>query len=392
MASNIDTEGAEIDLSQSTLEDLGVPVVEKSKKDLRVAARELVQKVRAMVQAAGKMKANEKEVVSSHLDELYELFVQQALELASAKTNMENMALKIAENESEKRTYAAAAQRAAASVQKADGETSRRPTGQKGKIRTAGPTTDHVLFIHSVDKAEDVRSLDKRVTKEIDPKALKVDVSGKKPMSSGGLLVRLSSKQDVETLEKAIRENERLKETVKCSAPKLRSPRIIVYDIPTDIEGTDVIGAAVEQAGLKEGSVSIKFPIKGKDLNHWVLECNSESFVALIKLRRLTLGWTKAKISEHLRPTQCFKCGQYGHISKVCPNKEVCLECGTPRKDNEKKCKNPHCGEKRCLNCKLVNKQFPAEQRVKINHSALNPQCPTRALEKSRMRKRTDYG
>lgn len=69
---------------------------------------------------------------------------------------------------------------------------------------------------------------------------------------------------DVEVLENTIRENEVLRETVQATAPNLRNPRIIAYDILNDVNGTDVVKAACEQANVRADTVSVKFPIHRK--------------------------------------------------------------------------------------------------------------------------------
>lgn len=115
--------------------------------------------------------------------------------------------------------------------------------------------------------------------------------------SPGGLLVHLSSNKDAEILVQAVQENERLKHTVKCTVPKFRSPRIIAYVISNEVEGADVVEAAVKQSGVEVGSV--KFLIRSRDLTNWVLEVTPKAFYALINLSRLVIGWTSSKLAEH---------------------------------------------------------------------------------------------
>lgn len=64
-------------------------------------------------------------------------------------------------------------------------QNSKRLDGKREKTCVAGPTTYHVLLIHSVCKQEDARSLEKRVTEAISPKDIKVVVAGKRPFVLG---------------------------------------------------------------------------------------------------------------------------------------------------------------------------------------------------------------
>lgn len=84
----------------------------------------------------------------------------------------------------------------------------------------------------------------------------------------------MSNTGDRRRKQQAIKYNEALKEVVKNTVQKLRNPRMITYDIPIDVPGTKVIKAACEQANVEGGSVTVKFPIKGKETTHCVLEAN----------------------------------------------------------------------------------------------------------------------
>lgn len=72
--------------------------------------------------------------------------------------------------------------------------------------------------------------------------------------------MRLNSKKDAEILEKSVMEVEGLRETVQCTIPRLRSPRIVVFDVPSDIQGSEVIAAATVQASMEVGSMSRTLP------------------------------------------------------------------------------------------------------------------------------------
>lgn len=85
-------EGVSDLLNKSTLYDLSVVVDEDVKKNKRVAARYILNKVKVMIQ--GNPNKNEKDVIGTHLDELYELFVQHALDLAVAKVEIDNLILR----------------------------------------------------------------------------------------------------------------------------------------------------------------------------------------------------------------------------------------------------------------------------------------------------------
>lgn len=159
----------------------------------------------------------------------------------------------------------------------------------------------------------------------------------------------------------------------------------MAYDVPTDVQGTDVIKAACKQARVDEDLVMVKFHIKGKETTHWVLTVNPKLFHALIGLKQLVVGWSRVKLAEHTRPTQCYNCSRYGHISSHCKNGETCLDCG-----KEKHQRN--CNVKRCNNSVHVNQFYPPSQKASVDHLSLNTKCPTRLLEVGKLKRMIKYG
>lgn len=71
------------EMNQPTLSDLGVLAEDsEGKQDKRLLARNLITKVQTMV--LGKQTKPEKEVINSHLEEVYELLIKQVIELVVA--------------------------------------------------------------------------------------------------------------------------------------------------------------------------------------------------------------------------------------------------------------------------------------------------------------------
>lgn len=65
-------------------------------------------------------------------------------------------------------------------------------------------------------------------------------------------------------------------------------------------------------------------------------------------------------------PLKCHNCFQFGHLSKFCKNKKLCINCGNiDHLEEDETCENPQT----CNNCK-VNKLS------ETNHSVNNKRCP----------------
>ena len=68
------------------------------------------------------------------------------------------------------------------------------------------------------------------------------------------------------------------------------------------------------------------------------------------------------------KPTQCFKCGKYGHTATFCRNESRCLTCGGKSHEGD------YGARKACLNCKGA-------------HSAYSPVCQVLKAEKERVKR-----
>lgn len=213
-------------------------------------------------------------MTGEQLGEVYELIAKQALELERAKRNVENLTFQFNEckEKLEKRakSYVGAIRTPTQKGGTGDGRELKSQRGRKGKIRT--------LWIYDWYKRFSLRHS-------------KLRSGGEEACITYRELVRLAAKTDVKFLEQAIKENEALKDI-----SKLRNPQVIAYNVPNDAQETDVIKAACEQAKVDEGSMMVKFPLKGKETTHWVLEANPKTFPVLIGLKQLIVGWSMVKL------------------------------------------------------------------------------------------------
>ncbi|KFM71872.1 Hypothetical protein in type I retrotransposable element R1DM, partial [Stegodyphus mimosarum] len=105
-----------------------------------------------------------------------------------------------------------------------------------------------------------------------------------------------------------------------------------------------------------------------------------------MKTRKIFLNWERFSLKEYLRPTQCYRCCQFRHISKQCRTEEACGHCGEIG-HTHKQCDN---NIQRCINC--AERNLNSEYQVDDNHSSFSKDCPSRQLELEELQKHINYG
>lgn len=93
---------------------------------------------------------------------------------------------------------------------------------------------------------------------------------------------------------------------------------------------------------------------------------NANVAIPVLKQGTITVGWSRCRITQDVRPTRCYRCLGYGHRSATCKNTDradCCLRCGE-RGHKAKGC----VAAPKCLIC---------SSEVDRNHSTGSFACPT---------------
>lgn len=163
-------------------------------------------------------------------------------------------------------------------------------------------------------------------------------------------------------------------------------PKMIVYNVTQELEDEELANYITAQNGIgEEGEVKILFKMKANRGNNILFSCHHSAFNKLLKTGRVCINWERHNVREFLRPIQCFKCFNFGHLAKNCRRQAICSNCGS----NEHK--NDVCtSETKCVNCVLNNTRFGT--KFNTEHHVGDRECCVYIMEINQLRPRIDYG
>lgn len=256
----------------------------------------------------------------------------------------------------------------------------------KKKVETA-----HVITVYPKEEdgetdSETTRNL---LLTTIKPRMLKIGITRISKVRNGGVAIESAKKEDIEKLKAEVESNNILKTKLNVKVPTRRLPRILIRDIAEEINKENLQEALVEQNEVftTDSKVEPLFNFKGKrNTQSWVVALDPDAFRKVMKSGKVNIGWTSCRISEHLRPLQCYNCLRLGHVAAQCENYRACGKCG--EKDHDKiTCK---ATKSSCINCHFANDQFG--QKLYTDHSPMDPRCPSLQRAIANLKKKIDYG
>lgn len=227
--------------------------------------------------------------------------------------------------------------------------------------------------------SDDVR---KTLQKAVNPADGKVRIKTVKLLRDKGVLLILDKNED----PKVIIEDENLsKAGLSAHVKERNNPKMIIRNVCNDLTSEEVKNLAKTQNHNIEIECIGKTGIKDKDTVDWVIEVTPQYRKLIMSRRSLYIGWSSCPVSDYTRPTRCFKCQMYGHISKYCNEAEdTCSHCAD-KGHAFKACPNKDVSQKVCGNCKHW-------KRANINHSVNSSSCPGLELARKKIKTNTNYG
>lgn len=229
------------------------------------------------------------------------------------------------------------------------------------------------VLIYPNENCTEIKSSEetKNVLTKMNPKSLGIKADNIIKIRNNGLLVESSDRSIL-----SLANNEEVKKSnLTVRVPNVIWPRIIVYDVPTDVEKDDLLNEIVadipEEMDI-DGDLfkqAFKFGKKQGPSCHWVVELHPKARSSLISAGKVRVGWKSCYLSDFIRITRCFKCQRFGHVASKCEQEQVCAVCTNVEHDTQVCPHKESVDKHRCINCIRAKKRD-------ILHRASSDVCP----------------
>jgi len=205
----------------------------------------------------------------------------------------------------------------------------------------------------TLQTSDDVRNKVKEIIK---PSESNIKIHSIRDSGQKGIKITLDKDTDISMFTSNVN---LVNEGLKAAEPEKRLPRIIIFDVSSNLSANEMIHCLAAQNNLAKESFTNPFihGAKDKAMCNWVVDVKPDILTAILKKGKVYIDWLRCRVKEFVIPTRCFKCQGYGHISKYCrQGSDTCSHCsktGHGHKDCPDKDK-PMC----CVNCKKMGKPF----------------------------------
>ena len=350
-------------------------------KDLE-KARIALEGIRAMVKEAytvgGRMKKDIVNCIEEQIRTLDNCLTRTALRNAALKGKLE-----ATDARDNKQTYSSVLvnQPAKARIPAVKGQAGRKTVPIKRHCVLIKPTEGKDLG------GTTVRDL---VVKAINPVKERMHINSLKKLRDGTVALEVPTRSDLDK----VTNNVQLKEAgLKVTIPTIRRPRIIVYDMPSDLDedrgkeaiyeqNIDVFEDLTKADFLDQAKLVFKTGRRDGPEANWIMEVTSTVRNKLRTTEKLYILTRRCKILDYVALSRCFNCQRYGHIAKYCKNaKPTCAHCAEEG-HTIKECRKTTKAQK-CAACRAVGR--PHDHKADKN-------CPTYLLALEAYKGTVDYG
>lgn len=221
----------------------------------------------------------------------------------------------------------------------------------------------------------------------VDPNNLQIGVRSVKTVSNGGVVIKCTTRREVDSLRQAAEVG--LGDGYTVQALNLRSPRMKIVNYRGDRSEQEIEQCIRRQNSWIsiEDELSVKYIRKSRDgsTSTVFMQVSPSVFKKAMKMKRVFIDWDSCPIFEDLSVVRCFNCQGYFHKSTSCRKEKVCGKC--TEQHETKQCR---AQIERCVNCVLANDRF--KMQYATNHLTSDPSCSCTKYHTEVLRSRVNYG
>lgn len=245
---------------------------------------------------------------------------------------------------------------------------------------------DPVVVIVPKD-VEQKSSVTKKLIKDkIDP--ADNNVSGIRSGANGSVVVECKSKAATEQFkEQAV---SKLGDQYLIKLPEQRKPKLKIINIHEKLSDEVIVANIKKQNEFINPEADIKVvkineTKRGRYTDYAIIiETDSKTFADIVSREKLSIGWDKCKVFEHIQVYRCYKCLGFNHQAKDCKSTKKCKWCSEEHKEED--CKSD---VQKCVNCVWANKNLKLD--LDVNHHAYSKDCEVLANKIDRERKKINF-
>ena len=187
-----------------------------------------------------------------------------------------------------------------------------------------------------------------------------------------GLLIETQNKKEIDALSKTI--NEVCSEELEASTPRRRNPRLIVYNVPDEVNienAKELIMKQNSELCIEKEDITPRYLFKDKrKANNLVIEVNSSTRKKFLG-KKMKLGWNMCSVDDYIRINRCYNCSKFNHRTQACKGELTCPVCAGNHSLRECTATKE---QYKCINCINFNK-YNQRSPVNAKHSSLDNSC-----------------
>lgn len=201
------------------------------------------------------------------------------------------------------------------------------------------PATKFTVFVSATpgeqqEEAPTASVVRQKLMAAVNPARDGIRVRNMRQTTGGAVIVEVQSAEDLVklTTHKGLQGK-----GLSVDPPTLKMPRLIVYDVPSDISAEDFTEAVwLQNPGVRDipwndfqaTFVPRRQLAKGQNTCHWIVSVSALVRKRLRANQRIFALWSRCRVLDYVVATRCYRCQDYGHEAKHCSHtSDTCGHC-----------------------------------------------------------------